>query len=907
MNTIYYYTMKSSVISMIGKSGLRFFRVLLLSVLFLTQSSLYAASITKEEAMAYATEYLAKSGRSLAEDAENMSENDLFYVFAHKGKGFIVVGKDKALTPHVLLSVTDIDYTQPEKPLFIQNCMDALPSVINGVLSSTSLRSGAGETSQRTNVGPLIKTSWHQGYPYNSMVDGMPTGCGATALAQLMYYHKYPDTCAGTGSYEQGSIFYDELPSVKFDYSKMKERYDSTETADEVAKLMKYCGYAMKTEYEKDGSGSDNDGMLNALINVFHFSLDTKLISAERYNWDKWSNAIYDELKAGRPVILGGYESRFQGGHWFICDGYIDNMFHYNMGWYDLEAYDGLAVYSDNRDAIIGIQPPKYVKCGGYTFEVSQMNLHSTYCPLQTSYVDFKLRNVGTERYFGNIFMESNMYVNTSGPVKINGWVRNGDPAFAIEPGESVELTYGISSLDTCDVWAKFKTSDNHELGEVKYHVGGYTNSADSIVCKIGFKDWSYYDEDEGIYYLNHGTNVADIHFENKGDVPFRGVVQVLNTSNSGIDTLTYDGDYVIEVLPHTTDTTRYIFDFSENVTNALMRIGIIPVFGNVRISSIYSLKMRKLSGLLDMEINDNRITVDVLVVYLNQFHPQSLMTLDASPNCVYVTDRVGYRPDGVNSNFVVNGKAEYMDIYADYNFMTDTDIVADSASFHKSFRQPVVDMPTAMRSGGDEYIWDCMIFPFAPETATLSSGCVPIDSDDILVYALDSHLNAIPVKAIKPHVPYMVGIRSDKAEENVVFRGRNVTIPASVNIEIETDYGSLVSSSVAYSNIDAFSYFSVYKFDATTRSFRIDDGNLFDDQAPFSVCLMNDEFLSEEEYDIVINTGIDDWVSEEEKSVRLYNPLGVSVGTFKVRNGQVEGKLSKGMYVSDGYKHLER
>ena len=44
-------------------------------------------------------------------------------------------------------------------------------------------------------VGPLIKTQWDQGDPYNSMCpekDGQHclVSCGATAEAQLLYYHQ---------------------------------------------------------------------------------------------------------------------------------------------------------------------------------------------------------------------------------------------------------------------------------------------------------------------------------------------------------------------------------------------------------------------------------------------------------------------------------------------------------------------------------------------------------------------------------------------------------------------------------------------------------------------------------------------------------------------------------------------
>lgn len=46
-------------------------------------------------------------------------------------------------------------------------------------------------------VSPLLSTSWNQGYPYNAYcptLNGQTalTGCVATAMAQIAYYHRFP-------------------------------------------------------------------------------------------------------------------------------------------------------------------------------------------------------------------------------------------------------------------------------------------------------------------------------------------------------------------------------------------------------------------------------------------------------------------------------------------------------------------------------------------------------------------------------------------------------------------------------------------------------------------------------------------------------------------------------------------
>ena len=55
-------------------------------------------------------------------------------------------------------------------------------------------------------VEPLVTTRWSQGAPYNDLcpMEGDArtlTGCVATAMAQVMYYHQWPEKASGKGSY----------------------------------------------------------------------------------------------------------------------------------------------------------------------------------------------------------------------------------------------------------------------------------------------------------------------------------------------------------------------------------------------------------------------------------------------------------------------------------------------------------------------------------------------------------------------------------------------------------------------------------------------------------------------------------------------------------------------------------
>ena len=46
---------------------------------------------------------------------------------------------------------------------------------------------------EKQNIGYLIKTQWDQGSPYNYYLGNCVTGCVATAMAQVMYYWRWPE------------------------------------------------------------------------------------------------------------------------------------------------------------------------------------------------------------------------------------------------------------------------------------------------------------------------------------------------------------------------------------------------------------------------------------------------------------------------------------------------------------------------------------------------------------------------------------------------------------------------------------------------------------------------------------------------------------------------------------------
>lgn len=254
-------------------------------------------------------------------------------------------------------------------------------------------------TSSREAISPLISTKWNQGNPYNNLcptIDGehVVTGCVATSMAQVMFYHKYSTTpCAPIPAYstntlnsakEEIELAIPALGATTFDWKNMISNYESGDnvvgTAEEqlaVAKLMQYCGSSIEMMYglkNNGGSSAYNEAIPFALKTYFGYDGGISHAYRKNYSYEAWVNLIYNELAAKRPVILGGQS--MGGGHSFVCDGYdTGDYFHMNWGWgsngdgyfqlsvlqprkYGFGGRSSLDGFSFGQDVVFGIQPP---------------------------------------------------------------------------------------------------------------------------------------------------------------------------------------------------------------------------------------------------------------------------------------------------------------------------------------------------------------------------------------------------------------------------------------------------------------------------------------------------------------------------------------------------------------------
>lgn len=193
-------------------------------------------------------------------------------------------------------------------------------------------------------VAPLLTSTWGQGSGYNDacpLFDTLAnercvTGCVATAMAQIMYYHKYPATGNGSNSYTH--IYYGTLAesfnNVPYNWAVMTDVANASSQA-EISKLIYHAGISVNMNYGPDGSGTQSEYATSALQNNFRYRPDVRSINRIDYTILNWQRVLKENIDAHQPVLYSGQDDSISaGGHAWVCDGYNDNnYFHMNWGW----------------------------------------------------------------------------------------------------------------------------------------------------------------------------------------------------------------------------------------------------------------------------------------------------------------------------------------------------------------------------------------------------------------------------------------------------------------------------------------------------------------------------------------------------------------------------------------------
>lgn len=276
----------------------------------------------------------------------NAEEN--YYIFTEESSnGFVIVSGDDLLEPIVGYSTSDTR-TDAEMPQPLVEWLEMYSNYVEQV------RQGKAAPIQRTTgkrIEPMLKTTWDQGSPYNKKCPQIgnqypPTGCTATAVAQVMKFHAWPVTPLKAITWKSnitGSSERIDLTKRTYNWSKMLNSYSgmyNQDNADEVAQLMVDVGKAINSSYAIAGTGSNNIEAVDALVNVFDYSSEARIYRRMEHTNETWMNVLRSNLEARQPLVYTGYGFSTGAGHAFVCDGIDENNYlHINWGWSG--AYDG--------------------------------------------------------------------------------------------------------------------------------------------------------------------------------------------------------------------------------------------------------------------------------------------------------------------------------------------------------------------------------------------------------------------------------------------------------------------------------------------------------------------------------------------------------------------------------------
>lgn len=286
-------------------------------------------------------------GSVLTKSAQSDIDQALLYIYNRQGNnGFVVIAGDDSVNPILAFSYSgsfDVNNIPDGARYILSGWCKQVQASRNATVTKVATKSGA-------SVGNIIceyeTALWDQGEPYNRetpVIDGerCVTGCVATAMSILAYYHKFPEKGTGTNStivppftetYTFGRTYdYNNMLSSYHDENGQPHAY-TDEQANSVAALMYDMGRAVTMIYSTCESSAMFSSIPSALMTFFSYSKSALMINGSSYPYDEWVSKLQENLKNYGPTLFSGHNG--SSGHTFILDGSTDaGYFRINYGW----------------------------------------------------------------------------------------------------------------------------------------------------------------------------------------------------------------------------------------------------------------------------------------------------------------------------------------------------------------------------------------------------------------------------------------------------------------------------------------------------------------------------------------------------------------------------------------------
>ena len=860
-------------------------KILLLMLSLVMVTMVKAEGVTPQQALEQARNFIQKRenngsrprrapGTAASRLVMAKQVNGLYVFKMAKNEGFVIVSNDDRTEP--ILGYSDSGNFDPD------NMPDNMRAWLQGYADQIAWLNEHGDeagavatlptltgTPVKHPIEPLISTRWNQDTPYNDLApeytagEKSATGCVATAMAQVMNYHKWPETqtsaLSGYNKDYSGAtcVAVDAVPATTFDWNNMIDDYRSGYTAAQgtaVATLMRYCGQSVKMNYGAS-SGANTGDVANALKNYFNYASTTAYKDRSFYTYANWIELLYNELEQGRPMVYNGSSSG--GGHAFICDGYqSEDYFHINWGWGGMsDGYFKLSVLNPNaqgiggsssddgytfgQGAVVGIQ--KYGETGtvldiptaDYSLSLQDIKLSRPSVAVgETVDVTFTVKNNGPDDYNGDLW------------VYVYGIGLQTGKVFNIAAGETKDcvIPYTPSGFTgTVSIQAYKPTGGGYynRLGSKSASLtvtqGSGSNNVDLTISNTAIENSVFWKTQSGRdYYKLYGTKFnGTVRVSNDTDTDYNGTflwvlipqgesaavndVPINVPANSHIDipisvnNLDYDHDYY-------TLKTSYIKNnsYSWVVNGTFYMNGAIMTYSADGESTVE----------IPSETNFDAATKapDALAVNVSGTGITSI-TPNSLANTVYIYS--GTKPSGLEGKNVVkydngNYTAETITLTDNNGFYSPVDFTAEKVEFNYDF--------TVGADGTNG--WNTLVLPFNVTSVTADDAAIDwfhsgTDKGKnfwVKSFASDESTQVYFdfVDEMKANTPYIVafpgnkwGSKWDMSNKTIKFIGENVEVSNGEAVSSTTgSYYRFVGSTVQDNTAN------IYTLNA--------DGNLF-------------------------------------------------------------------------------
>ena len=472
------------------------------------------------------------------------------------GKGWIMLASDDRVKPVLAWSDhSDFDFNNmaPATKAWIENYEEQIKYAISNKIKATptivdewkNLAKSTNKTAARTTatrVGPLMATTWDQGWPYNDLCPlitttsgsyNAVTGCVATAMAQIMKYWNWPTVGCGFHTYLDTpfGMLSANFGATAYKWTDMQLAPFGSDSA--MALLMYQAGVSVNMEYNFLGAGVSNaltntrqsfitpcsEFALKAnfhykrsLYSLYRFGTVPGLIEGtgpDSINEATWIAKMKAEMDAHRPIMYNGYNFINGSGHEWIMDGYtVSDYFHFNWGW-----------------------------GGGSNGYFTLNNLNPASISFNLNYNQVALMGI-----------EPDSFPSNQGNIKLQSWLTTTNTPATF--GKPFSITTKIGNDNTTafsgDFCAQVFDTSNNPIGTIQT-ISGQTIAAGGSTPNLTFSTTGMYNLVTGIYGVR-------ILYRNTGDIDWTPIAN--NNTYINYTNVAFYNDTDIEIVAPIAITT---------------------------------------------------------------------------------------------------------------------------------------------------------------------------------------------------------------------------------------------------------------------------------------------------------------------------------------------------------------